>query len=93
MSGTFKIVAFINKKGKSSKMQYAYVPSSWEKDEIIYWPKSGLNNERKNPDSVPAKDWFQYKGKVKKSDIFGLDEAILWEEEYLQCPNTDAEQQ
>lgn len=92
MEGHFKTIAFINKKGKSSTMQYSFVPHLWEKNGIISWPNSDLRRERENPNSVPQSQWFQYKGVVKKDNIYGLDEAVLWEEQFLNGPNTDAEE-
>lgn len=91
-AGYFKIIAFINKKGKSSIMQYAYVPHLWEQNGKFFWPNTDLTRERENPNSVPQDKWFQYKGVVKKDNIIGLAEATLWEEQFLDCPNTDAEE-
>ncbi|XP_018394258.1 PREDICTED: zinc finger protein 91 [Cyphomyrmex costatus] len=82
--GHFKIVAILKKRGSSIILEYSYVPYQWEKDGILYWPKRNILSLRKDPTSTYESDWEQYKCKVKKDNIVGIDEAELWEEEYTE---------
>ena len=86
----FKIVAVLKKRGSSSSLDYSYVPHKWEENGILYWPNNNLTSLRNDASTKPQIDWKQYKCKVKKSQIFGLEEAQLWEEEYV-ASGTDAE--
>nr|CAH7767096.1 unnamed protein product [Callosobruchus chinensis] len=69
----------------------SFVPHQWESEGILYWPLSNLNLLRKEACSAPDKSsWRTYKCKVKKENIVGLEEAELWEEEFVNV-GTDAE--
>nr|CAH7767571.1 unnamed protein product [Callosobruchus chinensis] len=68
-----------------------FVPHQWESEGMLYWPLSNLNLLRKDACSEPDKSsWRTYKCKVKKEKIVGLEEAELWEEEFVNV-DTDAE--
>ncbi|XP_018377394.1 PREDICTED: uncharacterized protein LOC108770344, partial [Trachymyrmex cornetzi] len=90
--GHFKIVAILKKRGSSAILEYSYVPYQWEKDGILYWPKRNILSLRKDPTSMYESDWEQYKCKVKKDNIVGIDEAELWEEEYVNASCTESEE-
>lgn len=79
------------KKGNSTIVEYAYVPQLWENNGVLLWPKTNVKQERKNAFSKPQSNWSVFKAKIKKSGIIGLEEAELWEDEFVNCSNTDAE--
>nr|CAI5838922.1 unnamed protein product [Callosobruchus analis] len=82
----FKIVAVIKKK----RVEYTYVPHKWEDQNILYWPPTNLSALRTNPSTEPCSDWRPYPCKVKKTHIYGLQEAELWEQQFVD-EGTDAE--
>ncbi|KAG5866773.1 hypothetical protein JTB14_015881 [Gonioctena quinquepunctata] len=49
------------------------------------------SHPREDVESEPGKDWQQFRCKVKKTNIIGLEEAELWEEQYVNASGTDAE--
>lgn len=87
---TFKIVAVLKRRGNSSTVEYSYVPHNWEQNETLYWPQNNLTSLRADPSTTPLEDWKTYKCKVKKKNICGIEEAELWEGEYVSC-GTDVE--
>jgi len=86
MEDYFKIVAVIKKR----RIEYSYVPHKWEVRNILKWPQCNLRNLRTDPSSTPEDDWKPYPCKVKKTHIMGLEEAELWEQEFVE-DGTDAE--
>lgn len=90
--GHFKIVAIIRKRGNSTVLEYSYVPFQWEKDGYLYWPKKNAVSLRKDPMSTFESNWDRYRCKVKKDNIRCLEEAELWEEEYLNVSCTESEE-
>lgn len=58
---------------------------------VICIGKKNALSLREDQYSLPGNDWQQYKCKVKLDKISGIEEAQLWEEEYLNASNTEAE--
>lgn len=87
----FKIVAVLKKRaGGVSSVSYSFIPHKWESEGNLFWPQSNLSKLRSDPTTEPQSDWKIYKCKVKKTNIIGLEEAELWEEEFVNS-GTDAE--
>lgn len=91
MGDYFKIVAILKNRKNRSIIEYAFVPHKWESNCTLFWPKRNVSSLRVDASSVPEDDWLKYKCKVKKS-CTGLEEAELWEEEYVNASNTEAEE-
>lgn len=92
MGDYFTIVAIIKKRGTATKVEYAYVPQQWVKNEFVFWPPNNSLTLRDDPSSVPKPEWKKFKCKIKKNFIVGKEEAELWEEEYLNASCTESEE-
>ena len=55
----------------------------WEQNGMVYWPPDELQYLRDDPSSIPQPNWTQFRCKVKMDNINGLDEAQLWEDEFI----------
>lgn len=65
---SFKIVKTI----ENDKVQLYIVPTAWEKDGVLYWPKKSCKDSEKlirDSESVPRIDWDKIPCSVKEADI------------------------
>ncbi|KAF5308690.1 hypothetical protein FQR65_LT18003 [Abscondita terminalis] len=88
----YKIVAVLKRRKTTTVMEYSYIPHKWESDGVLKWPKKSILHLQDDLESIPQVDCDTYNCKVKKDLIFGLPEAQLWEEEYVNASNTEAEE-
>lgn len=86
----FKIVVFTKTSGAQKLKYYAFVPEKWESNGFVYWPLHLQDKLRRDPTSVPdTAKWTKYKALVKETNIKTLDDALLYEEHYVQADGTD----
>lgn len=67
----YKIVKTFEK-GKS---KLSAVPSNWEIDGVLYWPKYNENKLKRIENSCPEHNWRKINCKVKRSDFLTFHEA------------------
>lgn len=88
----FKIVVFLKNRGKTTATYYAYVPEAWEVNGHVYWPEKNLEKLRKDPNSKPnIQEWTKFKAVVKMQNIQSHEDAILYEDNFVQMDSTDSE--
>lgn len=88
----FKIVLT---KEKGSEMVCA-VPSSWESNGVLSWPRVGrqtqLERLRSDAKSFPDGQWRKMKCKIKVDGIRSFEEALKLEELYASFQATEDEE-
>ena len=84
----------LTKEGSSQLV--SIVPSTWVKDEILFWPRtkkiSELEYLRRFENSVPAENWRKLKCKVKANGISTFAEGLKLEEFYSNFEDTEDEE-
>ncbi|KAF9791794.1 hypothetical protein SFRURICE_020193 [Spodoptera frugiperda] len=68
----FKIVQTIER----GKKFLSCVPSSWENENLLLWPRKGSKKHQRNEYSVPGEDWISIPCQLKRSDLT-YDEAQM----------------
>ncbi|CAG9790285.1 unnamed protein product [Diatraea saccharalis] len=82
---SFKIVKSLEK----GVYRHWIVPSSWEHDNNVKWPKKNISELVKCIDSVPEPDWLHIKCQVKRSNIPTYKEADRELSRLLNVTDTD----
>jgi len=67
----FKIVQTIEK----NKIVLTIVPSGWEANGILSWPRYKVDKLIKIADSQPDETWFQMKCRLKRNYLLNLEVA------------------
>lgn len=67
----FKIIQTI----ENNQAKLTIIPSEWEKNGILYWPRKNSEKLHKNANSIPEKNWMTMKCKVKRSFIPRYEDA------------------
>ena len=90
----WKIIAILQMKFSRKQLSFCAVPSSWlvDNDSSVFWPPNQQESLRKNLLSIPGDGWKKYKCILKKNYILIFDEALLWEQEYINATDTEAEE-
>ncbi|KAF5283126.1 hypothetical protein FQR65_LT14055 [Abscondita terminalis] len=83
----FKIVQTIEK----GKKQLTIVPTAWESNGILWWPKFGAERLAKIPDCVPEENWFSIKCELKRDHLLNYSTAESELERMLDYDDTESE--
>ncbi|KAF5302057.1 hypothetical protein FQR65_LT19132 [Abscondita terminalis] len=65
----FKIVETIEK----GRRELTIVPSAWEVDGHLFWPKTKADKLIRHADSVPEYSWFRMKCKLKRNHLINYE--------------------
>lgn len=84
----FKIVRTLEK----GKYRHWIVPSKWESNNIVKWPKRNISKLVKCDDYLPDPDWQQIKCQVKRKNIPTYNDAERELANLLCVTDTDEDQ-
>lgn len=84
----FKIVQTI----EGSKLELTIVPTAWECNNVLKWPKKNAHKMQKIASSLPESHWFQMKCKVKRNNLPTYEIAENELEKMLEVEDTEQEE-
>lgn len=63
----FKIVQTIS--DGDGEPELSIVSSAWERNNLLFWPKTGSERKQQDPNSKPGKNWLQQKCTLKRWNL------------------------
>lgn len=84
----FKIVETVEK----NKKNLTIVPSSWEENNVLWWPKYRADKLIQDVNSEPDPTWFKMKCRLKRSHLFNIDVAEEELERMVSKDDTEQEE-
>ena len=94
MNTGWSVISILKSWAGKKQLSFSAVPSTWinAAGTFVFWPNNQQETLRQDSSSVPENEWKQYHCFIKKKNILTYEEALLWEQEFIQASDTEAEE-